>query len=185
MDALTPRPRWWLITRGLLRAAVSGAVMLALYYVLPLHARSSGYVILELTLGLALFTGVIAWQVRAITRSKRPRVRAIQALATATPLFLLLFAATYFILSQQTPATFTEALSRSDALYFTITVFATVGFGDISAQDEFARLVVAGQMLLDLIVLGLGIQVILGAVERGQATQDPNSAKPAPSDPRR
>jgi hypothetical protein len=52
MDALTPQPRWWLITRGLLRAAVSGAVMVALYYVLPLHARSSGYVILERTLGL-------------------------------------------------------------------------------------------------------------------------------------
>ena len=80
---------------------------------------------------------------------------------------------------------FTEALSRSDALYFTITVFATVGFGDISAQDEVARLVVSSQMLLDLIVLGLGIQVILGAVERGQATQELNSAKPAPSDPRR
>jgi hypothetical protein len=169
--------------RGLLRAAVSGAVMLALYYVLPLTARSTGYLILELTVGLALFGVMIAWQVRAITRSERPRIRAIQALATAIPLFLLLFAATYFVMSQDTPATFTEALSRSDALYFTITVFATVGFGDISAQDEVARLLVAAQMLLDLIVLGLGIQVILGAVERGQATQEPDGAKPAPSDP--
>ena len=184
MDALIPRPRWWLIMRGLLRAAVSGAVMVALYYLLPLNARSSGYLILELTVGLALFAGMIAWQVRAITRSKRPRIRAIQALATAITLFLLLFASTYFVMSQDTPATFTEALSRSDALYFTITVFATVGFGDISAQTEFARLVVAAQMVLDLIVLGLGIQVILGAVERGQATQEPNSTKPAPSDPR-
>ena len=179
MDALPPRPRWWLITLGLLRAALSGAVMVALYYVLPLNARSSGYLILELTVGLALFAGMMAWQVRAITRSKRPRIRAIQALATATPLFLLLFAATYFIMSQDTPATFTEALSRSDSLYFTITVFATVGFGDISAQDEIARLVVAAQMLLDLIVLGFGIQVILGAVQRGQATQELTSTKPA------
>ena len=185
MDALTTRPRWWLITRGLLRAAVSGAAMVALYYVLPLQARSSGYLILELIVGLALFIGMTAWQVRAITRSKRPRIRAIQALATATPLFLLLFASTYFVMSKQTPATFTEALSRSDALYFTITVFATVGFGDISAQDEFARLVVAAQMLLDLIVLSLGIQVILGAVERGQAAQELNSTKPAPPNPRR
>jgi voltage-gated potassium channel len=183
MDALTHRPRWWLITLGLLRAAVSGAVMVALYYVLPLGARSSGYVIVELTVGLALFTVMIAWQVTAIARSKHPRIRATQALATATPLFLLLFAATYFIMSQQTPATFTEALSRSDALYFTITVFATVGFGDISAQDEVARLVVAVQMLLDLIVLGLGIRVILSAVERGQAAQESNSSTPAPSDP--
>jgi voltage-gated potassium channel len=184
MDALTPRPRWWLIMLGLLRAAVSSAVMVTLYYVLPLGARSTGYVIVELSVGLALFTVMMAWQVSAIARSKHPRIRAIQALATATPLFLLLFAATYFIMSEQIPATFTEPLSRSDALYFTITVFSTVGFGDISAKDEVARLVVAVQMLLDLIILGVGIQVILGAVERGQAAHESNNSKRATSDPR-
>ena len=66
-------------------------------------------------------------------------------------------------------ATFTEPLSRSDAIYLTVTIFATVGFGDISAQTEAARLVVTAQMLLDLVVLGLGINVILGAVKRGKA----------------
>jgi hypothetical protein len=30
-------------------------------------------------------------------------------------------------------------------------------------------------MLLDLVVLGLGIQVILGAVKRGKATDDTDS----------
>ena len=83
-----------------------------------------------------------------------------------------MFASTYVLLSRSDPATFTEPLSRSDALYFTVTIFATVGFGDISAQTETARLVVTTQMLLDLVVLGLGIQVILGAVKRGKADRD-------------
>ena len=65
--------------------------------------------------------------------------------------------------------TFSEALTRSDALYFVVTVFSTVGFGDISPRGEAARLVVAAQMLLDLVVLGVGIQVILGAAKRGKA----------------
>ena len=82
---------------------------------------------------------------------------------------LLLFASTYFILSRDDAATFTEPLTRSDSLYFTVTIFATVGFGDISAHTQTARLVVTTQMLLDLVVLGLGIQVILGAVKRGKA----------------
>jgi voltage-gated potassium channel len=171
MDGFTNRPRWWLVVRGLLRAAVSSAVMVVLYYLLPLYPRSTSELILALIVGLGLFAGVMAWQVRAITRSARPRIRAIQALATATPLFLLLFASTYFMLSQGEPAIFSAELSRTDALYFTVTIFSTVGFGDITAQDEAARLVVTAQMLLDLIVLGLGIQVIWGAVERGQTTQ--------------
>ena len=55
-----------------------------------------------------------------------------------------------------------------DALYFTVTVFATVGFGDIVATTQLARLVVTVQMILDLGVLGLGIRVFLGAVQRGR-----------------
>jgi len=83
MNSVTPRSPWWLIPLGLLRAAVTVAVMVALYYVLPLHAQSAGYLIVELMLGLGVFAAMIAWQVRAITRSKRPRIRATQALATA------------------------------------------------------------------------------------------------------
>ena len=67
---------------------------------------------------------------------------------------------------------FTEPLTRSDSLYLTVTIFATVGFGDISARAVTARLVVTAQMLLDLVVLGLGIHVILGAVKRGKANAD-------------
>jgi len=41
--------------------------------------------------------------------------------------------------------------------------------------------VVSGQMLADLIVLGLGIKVIVGAVSRGRQRQ-PGDASNAPSD---
>ena len=169
---LTPRRRRWLIGRGLLRAFATTVVMVALYFVLPLDRVSDSYVFVVLAIGVALLAAMIAWQVRAIEDSGYPGIRAVQALASATPLFLLLFASTYVLLSRSDPATFTEPLSRSDALYFTVTIFATVGFGDISAKTETARLVVTTQMLLDLVILGLGIQVILGAVKRGKADGD-------------
>ena len=169
---LTARRRRWLIARGLLRALATTVVMVALYYLLPLDRRSDTLVFVVLAVGVALLATMIAWQVRAIEDSDYPGIRAVQALASTTPLFLLLFASTYVLLSRGDPATFTEPLSRSDALYFTVTIFATVGFGDISAKTETARLVVTTQMLLDLVVLGLGIQVILGAVKRGKSDPD-------------
>ncbi|MGY4768203.1 ion channel [Kribbella sp. CWNU-51] len=172
MKPLTARRRRWLITRGLLRALVTAVVMVALYYVLPLDSRSDIAVFVVLVVGIALLTGMIAWQVRAIVRSDYPGVRAVQALASTTPLFLLLFASTYFVLSLNDAAMFTEPLTRSDSIYFTVTIFTTVGFGDISAKAETTRLVVTAQMLLDLVVLGLGIQVILGAVKQGKANTD-------------
>ena len=43
-----------------------------------------------------------------------------------------------------------HALTRTDALNFTVTVFATVGFGDLAPASRMARLVVTTQILLDL-----------------------------------
>jgi voltage-gated potassium channel Kch len=105
-------------------------------------------------------------------------VRATRALAVTVPLYLLLFAATYFVMASADSENFsTQGLTRLDTLYFTVTIFATVGFGDISPTSQVARLLVMVQMILNLLILGVGIQVFLGAVQRGRGdqTSDPNS----------
>jgi len=64
-------------------------------------------------------------------------------LATTAPLFLLLFATSYFLMTQADADSFSaHPLTRTDTLYFTVTVFATVGFGDISPASQAARLLV-------------------------------------------
>ncbi|MDD7938087.1 potassium channel family protein [Actinomycetospora lutea] len=150
------------------RAVLTVVVLVTLYYVLPLTPRPGGYALAILLVGLAALTGLIVWQIRAIVRARHPGLRALETLALVIPTFLLVFAAGYYMASQANPAVFSEPLSRSDALYFTITVFATVGFGDISPVAEPLRLVVAVQMLADLLVLGLVLQAVLNAVRRGQ-----------------
>ena len=57
---------------------------------------------------------------------------------------------------------------------------APVGFGDITAKTETARLVVTVQMVADLIVLGLGIKVIVGAVTRGRQQRPAGASPEAP-----
>src|SRR5208282_4777456 len=76
-------------------------------------------------------------------------------------------------------------LTRTDSLYFTVTTFSTVGFGDITATSQAARLVVTVQMILDLLVLGLGIRVFIGAVQLARE-EHPDPAGPAapPEQPR-
>src|SRR5262249_26176839 len=128
-------------------------------------------VVTWLVIGLMLLIGLIAGQARMIIRSPFPNLRAIEALATSIPLLLLLFAGTYVAMATRSVGNFGEHLTHTDALYFTVTVFTTRGFGDITAKTEAARLVVTGQMITDLVILGLGIKIILGAVTRGQQRQ--------------
>ncbi|MGO8982823.1 MAG: potassium channel family protein, partial [Streptosporangiaceae bacterium] len=59
-------------------------------------------------------------------------------------------------------------LTKTDALYFTVTVFSTVGFGDITPKSEAARVVLIVQMLGDIAILGAGARILLGAVRRGR-----------------
>jgi hypothetical protein len=59
-------------------------------------------------------------------------------------------------------------------LYSTVTVFSTVGFGDITAKSQAARLVVTGQLITDLIILGLAVKVVAGAVSRARQPEAQN-----------
>jgi uncharacterized membrane protein YtjA (UPF0391 family) len=84
---------------------------------------------------------------------------------------------TYFLMALDSPETFTaEPLTRVDALYLTVTVFSTVGFGDISAASQPARILVTIQMILNLIVLGAGVRLLTGAVKRGRESNAADTA---------
>jgi voltage-gated potassium channel len=163
--------RWRVLTFAALRAVVTASVLVALYYLLPLQGRAEVSTVAELAIGFLVFIGLMIWYVRAIVQSDHPGLRALEGLFVAVPVFILLFASAYYLMSRGDAANFTEPLTRTDALYFTVTIFATVGFGDISARAESARLVVTAQMIIDLVILGLGARIILGAVERGRQRQ--------------
>jgi voltage-gated potassium channel len=168
IQGLPPATRRRLLIRSVFRALLATTALVVLYYLLPLDGVWDTAAAARLLVGLALFAAIVGWQVRAIAASRFPAMRAFEALGLVLPFFLLLFASTYFVMQQASPANFSEALSRTDALYFTVTVFATVGFGDITPKSEGARIVLIVQMLADLALLGAGARVLLGAVQRGR-----------------
>ena len=155
------------VRRMVLRPLGTVALSVAAYYWLPLPERSDGAALVFLVAGLAVVGVVVVWHVRAIVRSDYPRMRAIEALALAAPMFLLLFSATYFMMARSSTDAFGTTLTRTDTLYFTVTVFSTTGFGDIAPQSGNARLLVTGQMIGDMIFLGFGIRLLVTATQRG------------------
>jgi voltage-gated potassium channel len=151
---------------GLLRTVLTVATMVAVYYLAPLDRAFDVRIGLWLVVGLLALGVAIAWQVRAITVSETPRLRAAQTIAVGLPLLLLLFAEVYLLISHNEPGSFTEPLSRTGALYFTMTVFATVGFGDIAPVTDQTRVITMAQMVVGLIVVGIVARLLLGAVQR-------------------
>ncbi|MER5470249.1 ion channel [Streptomyces sp. NPDC002685] len=150
------------------RCLLVATTLVAAYYLLPLDSAFTATSVLVLIGGLVAVTLLLGWHVRGILSSERPGLRAMAALATAVPLFLLLFATTDYLLDRSAPGSFSEAMSRTDALYFTMTVFSTVGFGDISPRSQTARLLVTGQITANLLLLGVAARVLVNAVEEGR-----------------
>lgn len=159
-----------------LRSLATVTVLLVAYYLLPFTGKTVD--VTSLVLGLSGVAVLFAVQIRSIALSDHPRLRAVEALATTIPLFLLLYATTYYLLEASTPGSFTQPLTRTDSLYFTLTVFSTVGFGDIVPLTEPARVVTMTQMAGNILALGVATRIVFGAVEAAVRRQSADTRGP-------
>ena len=141
------------------------------YFVLPM-THLQGDAVATLGAGLTGVVALLAWEIRGITRSAHPRLRGVEALAVTLALFFACFATTYYLMSDTHAAGFTEPLSRLDSAYFTVTVFSTVGFGDIAAVSQTARAVVTLQMLADLALIGFVARILVNIVRAAVDAKD-------------
>jgi voltage-gated potassium channel len=173
---LGPSTRWRRRTVQLVWTAVTVVPLLTVYYLAPLDGPLDISTLIGFTLGLMAFALVIVWQVRGIVSSDVPRLRTLRAVVIGVSTLLVVFAATYSVISTSRPDSFTEPLSRTDALYFTLTVFATVGFGDIAPRTEVARIIVMIQMITGLIVVGLLGKIVFAAMQKGLRRQEDERA---------
>jgi voltage-gated potassium channel len=143
--------------------AIAWVLLLTAFYLLPFDHFSGARAILRLSAVFALVAAVFVWQVRRIVVADMPELRAVEALGIIIAAFLVGFSVIYLSMSHNAPATFTQSLDHTKALYFTISIFSTVGFGDITPRTDPARLVVSAQMLLDLAIIGVVVRLIFNA----------------------
>ncbi|MFC9833799.1 potassium channel family protein [Rhodococcus sp. NPDC127530] len=163
--SLARHARMRVVVPAVLRPVCATTVLMTAYFLLPFttvdNLRTTSLVIG----GLVVVCTVYVWQIRMVLRAEYPRAQAVEALAVTVGVYLVAYATTYFLLSHSGPDNFNEALTRLDALYFTLTVFATVGFGDIAATTEAARAVVSVQIIGNLILISLGLRVLTASVQ--------------------
>jgi voltage-gated potassium channel len=161
-DLEKPDQRRALVRFGV-TVVLSWVFIFGAYFALPIGRESGLRAGLRLAVDLALVAAVVLWQIGRISKAMLPELRAIEALSIVISVFLVAFSSIYLAMSHEAASTFSEGLDHVRALYFTITVFSTVGFGDITPRTDPARLVVAAQMLLNLVIIGAVVRLLLDA----------------------
>lgn len=158
------RPVWGErpFVRFLLRTTSMVVLLTTAYYVWPAQpptedvgaaVRLGGAL---LAIGLVVVVGRA--QIIALRQGRSPRTD-VEALLTALYLLVIVFAVVYGRIAT-VPGQFVGLETKTDALYFTVTVISTVGFGDIHAEGTAARAVVTAQMLFSLMYIGSAVRVL-------------------------
>jgi hypothetical protein len=148
---------------------IGGLAILALlvYFLIPLNRRHAA-----LIAGTFVFAATVALVPLAIRRGRRvltsdqPVLVAAQSLAIALTLLIVSFASMYFVLGTAHEGQINGIHTKIDALYYTVTILSTVGFGDITATGQGARALVAIHMIVNLVFLAVAIRVLSSALEQ-------------------
>jgi hypothetical protein len=126
-------------------------------------------------LGITIYAVFFARQIRGVYKARYPTLRAAEALILSAAMFLAIFSMIYVTISLDHPDSFSEQLDSFTSYYYSLTVLATVGFGDIAPNSVPARSVTMLQMALDIAFIAVLIRVMGGAAKKAlilRAQQD-------------
>jgi hypothetical protein len=164
------------IPRRLLIAAVMRvlgvvACVLVGYFLIPVEG-SEVLAGLVACVGIVVILVVFARQISRVSRSRRPVLAAVEALVLVFGLFLCFFSLLYVSLSTSDPGAFTQEIDKVAGIYFTTTVLTTVGFGDISAVSDSARVLVTLQMVLGMVLIGTAFKALGFSAKRAVTSRN-------------
>lgn len=169
------------VTEFFWRTSLTLILLTACYYLLPaegpFHDAVAGTRWGASLIAFAGFVLVVRFQLR-IARTKRTVRARAEAMLTALYALILIFAVTYNQIAMHAPGQIDGIHNQTDALYFTVTIISTVGFGDINAVGTAARAVATGQMLINLIYIGTALRVLTTLSTEPRRTTVPD--EPAP-----
>ena len=77
------------------------------------------------------------------------------------------------------PGQFAGLHTKTDSLYFNVSTVATVGFGDVHAVGQLARLAVTLQIIFNLVFLGTAVGLI-SSLLRTRANQRAQASRNGP-----
>lgn len=150
--------------RGLVRIVVLAVLLAVVYTLIPVQTERWW---LGLLIGLVALLAITPFTVRraaAIATSERPVLAAAEAIVFVVAMLVFGFSSVYLAINRG-DGEFVGLSTKIDAVYFTATTLATVGYGDIHAAGQAARLAVTAQMVLDLSLLAIAVRLLVRAAK--------------------
>ncbi|MDA1359580.1 potassium channel family protein [Glycomyces luteolus] len=156
-----------------LRWLLAGLALIVLYFVVPIRSEPDPVVLVLRWCGTAvLLAGVAIVIRRQAVRQLREPDAPLGALIVGILAGVLLFALVDYGVAVYRPDQFAGLHTRVDALYFALSTLSTVGFGDVTAQGQFARVLVCVQMAFNVTAIAGSASLIARKLAERARTRD-------------
>ncbi|MBO4205760.1 potassium channel family protein [Micromonospora echinofusca] len=147
-----------------IRTLVAIGLIAVLYFLVPVEPGVSGGHLVWRSALSTLVVLVVSWLIigrvrREITGVARGEATLVR-LAVALVAGIFAFALADYVIAVSYPHQFTGVTTKVDALYFALATVTTIGYGDVHAEGQFARMAVCLQMLFSVGVLATGVSLL-------------------------
>ena len=170
--------------RRALRLGTLCGSLLVLYFVVPTRGRISNDSVIVRTVLVLLLLALLGYLiVRQFSLSlDRGTEYRVDGLVVSIFAVVVAFSLTFFLMARNDPGQVAGLHTRVDALYFTVSTLTTVGFGDIHAAGQAARVLVLVQMGFNLVFITTAATLlssrIKSAAEERRARAEANRRPP-------
>ncbi|MGW7680539.1 potassium channel family protein [Kribbella sp. NPDC054772] len=149
------------------RPVISFGGLLVAYYAMPTDFSGDAPFVAGLVVTV-LAVIVLGWTIAVQLRrqvSGNTEVR-LQTLLILIEMSAVVFALGFYWLERARPGEISGLHTKTDSLYFTVTTMTTVGYGDIHAAGQIARVVVLVQIAFNVVFVGSLVRMLSGQAKK-------------------
>lgn len=140
--------------------------MLGLYFLVPVERGQDRATLLRLAGSAVVVAVLVGGAVVQYRRAASRDHQQVDALVGAIVGVLTTFALAFHVLEVHRPGELDGLATRVDALYFSASTMLTIGYGDVHAVGQTARVVVLVQMALDVVVVATAAGILSSRMRR-------------------
>ena len=162
---------------ALRRPTATCVLVVALFYLIPVEPGVTGTQLVLRSIATLLAGLMVTW---LILRQIRQRIvtpeGSLLGLMITLVIGVVFFALADYVTALSGADQFADLRTKTDAMYFTLATLTTVGYGDVHATGQIARVVVSAQLLFNVVVIATGASVLtreLGSRARQRRTPGP------------